>query len=210
MIRVLTDIEFDGDEQINLNSLKVGPDATNYLEINSQGELRLEGTASVWDDLLQPATSGKKGANDKPDFNYTEMTVDFPQNDTTEILYFNIQLPHTWKEGSFVFPHVHFLQNQTNVPTFKIDHRWAGLGESFSNWETYTMSTLVFPYTSGTVHQIVYGNPGISGAGKGLSSMLQIKLYRDDNVFTGDCSVLSFDIHIEISSLGSFTEFTKY
>ena len=176
-MQVLADLEFFGEQQLNLNSLKIGTDSTNYLEINSQGELRLEGNSSVWDDLLQPATTGRQGANVKPDFNYDDITVDFPRNDINEILYFNIQMPHEWKEGSTIFPHVHFLQNQNNNPTFKINYRWAKLTESFPAWATYTIANLVFPYTSGTVHQIVYGNNGIPGTGKGLSSILQVKLY---------------------------------
>ena len=49
----------------------------------------------------------------------------------------------------------------------------------------------------------------IGSAGKTISSILQCKLYRDDNVYTGDAGAVSFDIHIEIDSFGSDTEFAK-
>ena len=37
-----------------------------------------------WDDFRFPATSSKLGANDKPDFDFTELGFLFPQNDTAE------------------------------------------------------------------------------------------------------------------------------
>jgi hypothetical protein len=39
--------------------------------------------------------------------------------------------------------------------------------------------------------------------------MLDIKLYRDDNVVTGDVLLKEFDIHYQIDGLGSVQEFVK-
>jgi len=208
LIKVLTDIIFDGEENFSPGSLSIG-DPVNNIEITSGSKFKLNGDASVWDDLLQPATSGKKGPNDKPDFDYTDLVALFPQNDATEALYYNIQLPHYWKEGSTIYPHVHFLQNQNISPTFKMYYRWIQLGETPPSWNTYIMQTTVETYTSGTISQIVHGSVGVSGVGKTISSILQITLYRQDNVYSGDCKVMSFDIHIEKDSLGSSQEYVK-
>lgn len=208
MIKVLSDIIFDGPETLSPNSIFIG-DLTNNLEITPSSVFKLNGTATVWDDLLQSATSGKQGSNYKPEFDYTDLAALFPQNNATEMLYYNIQFPHYWKEGSVIYPHVHFLQNQNVNPTFKIDYRWLQLGEAIPSWNTYIMATTVATYTSGTISQIVYGNAGISGAGKTISSILQVKLYRQDIVYIGNCKVISFDIHIEKDSIGSSSEYTK-
>jgi hypothetical protein len=71
------------------------------------------------------------------------------------------------------------------------------------------MSTTQYTYSSGTISQLSSNSVGIPGTGRDLSSVLKIRLYRDDNTYTGDCLVDDFDIHYEIDSLGSNTEFTK-
>ncbi len=166
--------------------------------------------ATVWDDLVTPLTTSRQGALSKPDFDYTNCGYLFPQNDTTEILYLNVQLPHRWKLGSGIWPHVHWHQAANQTPVFAIDYRWVNIGEAVSgSWSTYTMGTLISAYVSGTIHQINAGTAILAGTGKTMSSILQIKLYRNDNVYSGDALATSFDIHYESDTLGSNTEYTK-
>lgn len=42
-----------------------------------------------------------------------------------------------------------------------------------------------------------------------VSSVMDIKIYRDDDIVTGDVLVKEFDIHYEINTPGSREEFTK-
>jgi hypothetical protein len=189
--------------------LTVGGD-THYAEFATDGTLTLNGDATYWDDLSFPLTQGKQGNTTKPDYSYTELGYLFPQNDADEILYLSVQLPHRWKIGSTIYPHIHWHQSADQNVTWKIDYRWFNIGESVPGvWSTYTMDGLVIAYTSGNVHQISRNVLGIDGTGKTLSSCLQIKLYRDDNVYTGDALATMFDIHIECDALGSSQEFVK-
>jgi hypothetical protein len=174
------------------------------------GTVLLGGEATAWDDLLMPLVQGKQGQTDKPAWDATNLGYLFPQNDATQIIYLNCQIPHRWKVGSVIYPHVHFDQSVNATPVFKIDYKWSSIGAAVpAGWTTYTMDTLVKPYTSGTIHNIVNNATGIDGTGNGISSMLQMKLYRQDNVYTGNCLATSFDIHIEIDSFGSDTEYSK-
>lgn len=182
------------------NTLFSSPDRSTLL---------LEGETTAWDDLLMPLQSGRQGVLNKPDFDAADGVYLFPQNDPSEIIYFNVQLPHRWKVGSVVYPHVHWHQAANQAPVWKVDYRWADIGGAVGAWQTYTMDVLVKTYTSGTMHQISNNSTGISGAGKTISSILQCKLYRDDNVYTGDAGAVSFDVHIEVDSFGSDTEFSK-
>ena len=178
--------------------------------LDVSGSFKLIENGTVFDDLSFPLVIGKVTAGGKPDFDYTNVGYLFPQNDKAEIIIIRVQLKHQWKIGSTIFPHVHWRQKANKVPVFKMDYKWYNLGEvEPATWSTYVMNQLVTPYTSGTMSQLSMGANGIDGTGKELSSMLLIKLYREDNVYTGDALVDDFDIHIEIDSMGSSTEYGK-
>ena len=165
---------------------------------------------TFWTDLVMPLTQTRQGANSLPTFSTTEIAYEFPQNDVTEILYFVVQLPHGYKEGTGVFPHVHWKQTQNLAPVFKLDYKWFNVGAAVpAEFSTYVMDELALPYVSGSIQQINYNDEPIAGTGKTISSILLCKLYRDDNVYTGDALAYQFDIHYEIDGFGSATEYTK-
>jgi hypothetical protein len=92
-------------------------------------------------------------------------------------------------------------------------------------WTKLKCNTLTFPYTPGTtIHQISDTVAGIAvPVGTTLSDIVQIRIYRDttnaSGAFTGNCPyntggnastpIMSFDVHMEIDSLGSTEEYTK-
>ena len=155
------------------------------------------------EDLRFPATLVRQGLTSKPDFDTTDVVLLFPQNDTTEIAYINAEMPHAWLAGSTIYPHVHIIQEANQQAVFKMDYRWYNIGDTVpASWTTYTMNTYSTTYTSGSIHQLLYGSSGISGTGKTESSVLQIKLYRDDNVYTGDVKLIEFDIHYYVEKFG--------
>lgn len=183
----------------------------HYLNIDENGHLTLHGDATVFEDLRFPFTRDKQGQNDKPDFDFTNFGLLFPQNDTTEIAYIIVQFEHAMEQGSVILPHVHFNQTSVTTPTFKMDYRWYDLGnDPTGSFTTVTFDSFVFTYVSGTISQVAYINGGIDGSSiTGVSSFLECKFYRDDNDVVGDVLTKEFDIHIERDSLGSNTEFTK-
>jgi hypothetical protein len=155
------------------------------------------------EDLRFPATLIRQGATTKPDFDTTDVVLLFPQNDATEIAYINAQMPHAWEAGTSIEPHIHYIQEASGQAVFKIDYRWFNIGDAVpSTWTTYTMDTDAITYVSGDLHQLVIGALPISGTGFTASSVLQIKLYRDDNVYVGDAKVIEFDIHYKVNKFG--------
>jgi hypothetical protein len=191
----------------NFSTGKFGIGSDN-VELNNEG-ITLNGDAIQFNDMVFSALQSKQGANLKPDFDFTEVGALFPQNDTSEILYIIAQLPHSYKEGSTVYPHVHYRQTSALVPIFKIDYKWFNIGEQIpANFTTLEMDTVAIPYTSGSIQQINNG-VSISGIGKKISSIMLIKLYRDDNIVNGDVLTYQFDIHHEIDSFGSKQEYIK-
>lgn len=166
--------------------------------------------AITYDDLSFPLTQGRQGSAGTPAYDFDELGYLFPQNDATEKLYLSVQLPHRWEEGATLYPHVHWHQSADAPVTWKIDYRWTNPGELVaSEWQTAVMDDLAFEYPgSGVLHQIS-GGLALAATGKTISSELQIVLYRDDNVYTGDALATMFDIHITSDALGSAGPFTK-
>lgn len=170
------------------------------------GTLRLENTA--WNDLCFPLTVGKPTSGGKPDFDYSELGWLFPSNDPTEIIDIIAQLPHGYKEGTNLYPHVHWRQAKLGTIVYKMAYKWYNPGDAVpTDWTTITISTQAFVYASGTISQLSYSSP-IVGTGKKISSMLLIKLYRED-IISGDALTDFFDIHFEVDGFGSNEEMTK-
>ena len=74
------------------------------------------------------------------------------------------------------------------------------------------MDKRAVPYTSGSVHQLNFGDmisASIVDPTVGVSSVILMKLYRDDNAYTGNAVTFQMDIHYQQDTLGSRTEYSK-
>jgi len=156
-----------------------------------------------WEDLRFPASSAGK-LNPSADVvdNSTDNGIDYKTscdtNITDEHVYFIAQLPHAWRIGAAVHPHVHYRQtnaDQTNM--WYMYHRWKNIGGTNTSWTFTGPAVNKSSYTTGSMHQIA-DFPGISGAGKTESSIMDVKLMRDGNFGTGTVLLKEFDIHYEV------------
>ena len=164
---------------------------------------------TYWDDLTFGATQGKQGNTSKPDFDYTEVALLFPVNDSSEKTYYNVQMPHRWKYGTDIEPHVHWMQSSSDTVQFRIKYRVSNIGEAEGSWLYLESENMTQTYVSGTLHQYI-DIPGIDMSGKTGSCILDIILYRIDaggaGSLSGDCKVKDFDIHYQIDKPGSDNE----
>jgi len=164
-----------------------------------------------WDDLRFPFTRDRQGVAAKPDYDFIRLGLLFPNDGPDEIVYVTDQFTHSWKEGSYIVPHIHWAQEEVATPTWKIDFRWYGNGQDpFVVFTTYTATFEVFTYPgSGDILQIsVFPNifpPSVLG----VSSFFDLKIYRDDTDVAGDVLGKGFDFHIQMDTTGSRTEFSK-
>jgi hypothetical protein len=172
------------------------------------GGLFFDGT--LWGDIPVPLASAIQTATAKPDFDYTNVGFLFPNNDATETLSFIVNLPPSYKEGASLYPYVQWLQAADQAAVFKIDYKWFNRNAAPpANFTTLALSTYVYTYDEGTLHQVSRASAAISGTGKEIASVLLVKLYRDDAVYTGDATALHFGFHHQIDSIGSEAEYTK-
>lgn len=139
----------------------------------------------------------------------------FEKNDEA---FFTAQFPHAYKTGTDVDCHVHWtprnrgaLENGQTV-AWKLAYSWAGIGAAFAASAVVNMTDTC----SGTDHlHEISPVATISGAGKGISSMLVGRIYRDNDDnwagtgAAGSPVLLEIDFHYQQDTLGSEYQLTK-
>jgi len=167
-----------------------------------------DGWVTGYTNLRFPAVFSKRGANDLPHFDYTNIGLLFPENDTSEIIYILGQLPYRRKLGSSVFPHIHFVQDTQNTPVFKMDYRWYENNTSIPDFTTSSANDFQFSYSSGSIVQIAKF-PEITGEPiLGNSSIFEAKIYRDDSNVAGDVLFKEFDLHFLSNNIGTMNPYS--
>lgn len=185
----------------------------NYSGFESDGTLVNYGDSTVFDDFSVPLTKEKQGQSDKPDYDYTNLGLLFPQNDATEIIYLTFQMSHMKKLDSDIYFHVHYIQSSATKPTFKIQYKFYKNGSEVpGSWTTLSTSDGdkgIFTYSSGDILQIATFPAITPPSSESVSANLDVKFYRDDNDLTGDCLTKYIDFHFEKNTNGSRTQYTK-
>jgi len=198
---------------INLNNIKFG-DASNYSTFEADGTLLMVGNATVWDDVrVSLVTRGSGGVN--PLFSQIQGTLyayKFSGTADNEI-FFEVQMPHGWKEGTTIYPHVHWASNGTskgNV-TWGLDYEWQNINGTFSGTTSNIFTSVAAVGTAKNQQITDIGANGITEADKKISSMILCRLYRAGNsdANNDECFLLAFDIHYEVNTLGSRTTLVK-
>jgi len=183
------------------------------MHINRKGNLILDRT--VWDDLRVPLTQGQVGLTNAPGFDVLTGSVRayaFDKN-TDEELFFEIQIPHNYKEGSTLYPHIHWCpkDNAVRNVVWGFEYTLATPYGTFGNTTTLTG----LDSTSGQLKHQMTSLGSITGTPStlGISTLIIGRLYRDANnasdTYDEDAYGLSLDIHYEIDSLGSNSLLTK-
>lgn len=166
-----------------------------------------------WDDLKFPVTQTKRGSNDLPNFDYTNIGLLFPANDTSEKIYVVGELPHRADLDEPIRPHIHFIQESSTLPNFVLEYRWMDNGTPANkSWTTITTDEgdgVQYEYDdSGFMMQVIKFS-FISPEFEKISSMFDFVIYRDDNRIANDVLVKEIDVHFVADNIGTFYEFEK-
>ena len=177
------------------------------LVIGADGELRID--REYWEDYTVPATRSKRGNTDKPDFDYTDVGLLFPQNNATEILYITDQMPHRWT-GGVIRPHIHWIQTSADIAGWTMDYRFYNNAATPPSFTTAaTIASSVFTWTSGSIVQISkFAEIDLSALN--ASALFDLKIYRDDNTISGDVLFKSFDFHYRVGGTTPFGSRQEY
>jgi hypothetical protein len=180
--------------------------------------LHIELVETVWDDLRTPASSiFLLGLGADPAWGAflgagNLQILRFDGATTLERVFFTVQMPHTYKEGTDIYAHVHWTPTTANAGNVKwnLEYSWINVNGTFPAVTTIA----IVDAASGTAwdHQVAEF-PTITGTGKELSSMLVCRLFRDPNdgqdTYGFDAGLLEFDIHFEVNTMGSIQPFVK-
>jgi len=206
-------IEYGGTNALIDTSLQNASD----LHIDCGTDKTVELDETVWEDLRVAAQNTKiNPSKSEPAFvSWKDGLFLFrflPGNDDDESVHFTVQLSHTYKEGTDIYPHIHWTPDNTDTGDVKweLEYSWQNVNGTFPA----STSITVLDAADGTIdkHQ-VSSFAAISGTGKQISSMLVCRLTRlgDDieDDFTGNAFFLEFDLHFEVNTMGSRQEFIK-
>ena len=181
-----------------------------------------------YEDLRVPMTSIKLAGVKNPDF------VQFKDDGAAskgvyvwafddaaeEEMFFSVQMPHGYNEGTDIDPHVHWAPDGNggagDVVSWGLEYTWANIGGDFGN-SVIISANAHFPADAALVGDRHYRTdlPDIAGAGKTISSVLVCRIFRDAtgalqvDDYGNDAFLFEFDFHFKVNSLASRDHDTK-
>ena len=204
------------------NSYIGGP--ANFTKVEADGTVQFNGDAIVWDDLRVTVNQVKVPAAKYPAWTaysaglllgYLYQAVEGNE----EEVYFVVQLPHSYKEGSDITPHVHWVGNEnatdaSEIVRWGLEYEWINMDGSFSATTTIWVDATIED-DEGDKH-FLNSFAAIDGTGKTISSVLICRLFRNsshenDTYDSGTALALliDVDIHFELDTVGSRAILTK-
>ena len=200
----------------SVRAINVGSEA-DYVSINSSGNLVLMGSATVWEDLRFPAQVLKLSGTKPPTWTAYQGGEILSFSDQAivgneERVSFNAQLSHAYKEGSTIYPHIHWVSADTSLGNvvWQLSYSWGNWTGTFPAATVTTMT--VAKSTTLNYHSMNSFSP-IVGTGKEISSILICELSRNSSnaadTYTSGAYLVEADIHLECNTIGSDIELDK-
>jgi len=168
-----------------------------------------------WDDLRVPAQNTRLNpAVVKPDFDvFIGQTRTFLFDPaSTESVHFSVQIPHSYKLGTNLLPHVHWAPTDatTGTVTWKLEYTIANVDGTFPTTTVLSVSDVSDEVAF--KHQFADLGDITGTAIDNVSTMLICRLFRDvgdGDDYASDAALLEIDFHFQLDDLGSSSETAK-
>jgi hypothetical protein len=218
-------IKTNNTRRMNISSVGVTTvgDGTNQVKIDPAGHLSLEGTATNFNDIqVTPVSTYKEGTNAPSflTFKGSLQALTFTNAGTDQQVFFSIQMPHNWKEGSTIYPHIHWSpqSSTTGVVVWGFEYSWVNYDATtpiaFPNSVTLSQASSAIASGDNDKHLITaFSSITPDGTQGKISSILMCRLFRNSSnasdTYNGSAALLSFDIHYEMDGIGSNSQYVK-
>ena len=189
----------------------IRPPKDLLIDIPQGAQLKLINT--FWDDLRFPAAGiNPPGAAADPTIDTTDGRLVFSAS-AENIVAIQVQMPHSWKEGTDIHPHVHWSPTSTNTGDVKwqIKYKVANINEAFpAEWTTITV--LSAGAGASDTHQIA-NFEDVAMTGKTFSCMIMMLVSRlgadAADTYTGTAKLNEIDLHYQIDKFGTSEEYSR-
>lgn len=176
----------------------------------------------VWDDLrFEPVVRGTGSKN--PSFVSWLNGLFLYDFDNALVaaekeVWFNVQMPHGWKEGSAVYPHVHWTNRATgtagHVCRWGLEYTKAKIGATFPATTTVYAATIAGGGDITVANEHMLSSfPSIDMTGDTVSTVLVCRMFRNSSdaadTYTGTAGLLYVDWHVQLDAFGSRNELSK-
>ena len=165
----------------------------------------------LWDDLQFPAAAvNPPGLGSDPGFDTTNGGYLFDAS-STELLFFQAQMPHSWKQGTIIKPHVHWQKTTSAAGDvyWQLDYKKAPIAAVMDVAFTtlFNTSTVSGTPDNDTANEHLITSLGdIAMAGNELSDMLVMKLSRiggnGADTYGADAALIHIEIEYTADKLG--------
>lgn len=169
-----------------------------------------------WDDLRVPASSVKvTGSLNVPTWGSWLGDLQVLWFDEGDQIFFVAQLPHAWKEGSAIHPHIHWTPEANgsalDTAVWNLEYTIANINGTFPTPVTITGDKhLGYPDNLVINTHLMTELPVIEMEDKKLSNMLVCRLERESSEESVDLAgLLEVDFHIQLDENGSDDEYEK-
>lgn len=181
---------------------------------------RLRYSPPYWDDIRIAAISTRLlGYNDPPLVKLVDnglgstgiITYGF-SNLVEQELGFWLQIPHGWKLGTDLHPHVHWCRTSAGIGgvVWGLEFSWAEIGGIFPQ-----SSIVLASDTTGSAaleHRVI-SFPTMPIAISTVSAMIGCRIFRQvsnpSDTYAASAALLEIDFHFELDAPGSRQEYTK-
>jgi hypothetical protein len=218
------------NDTINIGGTVAHPGG--HTSIEPDGTVVFKGRATVWDDLMVYPDATGRGGSKAPVWGGADADP-FKTNgsgsqgvflwmfssSTEQEVYFTIQIPHSYKVGSAIYPHVHWTTasgtpSGTNV-VWGLEYTVKAIGGNFTNTSIIYATSIIGAVgtPTGTGQHLINSFSSMDGTGLGISTVLVCRLFRAtghaNDTFSNEVGLLGFDVHYEKDTEGSRNEFSK-
>lgn len=174
-----------------------------------------------WEDLRVPLTATKGAGVKDPGFGKigddgagsTGVYAYLFDKDAEEELFFHAQIPHAFKWGTEIRPHVHWKATTAGAGSvvWGLELAVANMMGDFSDT---TIIWVAAPAAGVTARHMVANLPPVSGSGLRESAMLICRAFRDatsalaTDDYDADAAFLEIDFHLQVDRMGTVDEFS--